>query len=264
MLRNAPENCQHTLPSTSLELDHGLITYEDAADSEDNVINQLAYFKKTKELLNHLWEQRRSIEALVAHHLDLSQNEACIVQDQRTWIRGGFNTCIPAVVKSKNETRKVIMRCPMPHKLAEARYPGTADEKLSCEVGTYAWMQENSPNVPIPHLFGFGFSNGRHYTHAVHRPFYIRFVNIVRRCLLNFFRYPLVSHYTSNPTAYSLHTGYMILEFIGPSRGQMLSNSWKGIQEDPIRREKFVSGHRSCNTISRSGPSTKNRFIPIP
>jgi hypothetical protein len=54
------------------------------------------------------------------------------------------------------------MRCPMPHKLAEARYPGTVDEKLSCEVGTYAWMQETSPDVPIPHLFGFGFSDGRH------------------------------------------------------------------------------------------------------
>lgn len=65
-------------------------------------------------------------------------------------------------MKFRNETRKVIMRCPMPHKLAEARYPGTVDEKLSCEVGTYAWMQENSPNVPIPYLFGFGFSDGRH------------------------------------------------------------------------------------------------------
>lgn len=73
MLRNAPDNhCQQTVPSTSLELDHGLITYEDAADSEDNVINQLAYFRKTKKLFNDLWEQRRSIEALTAHHLGLS------------------------------------------------------------------------------------------------------------------------------------------------------------------------------------------------
>jgi hypothetical protein len=54
------------------------------------------------------------------------------------------------------------MRCPMPHKLAEDRYPRTVDERLSCGVGTYAWMQENSPSVPIPRLFGFGFSNGRH------------------------------------------------------------------------------------------------------
>lgn len=124
MLQNAPDNhCQQTVPSTSLELDHGLITYKDAADSEDNVINQLAYFRKTKMLFNHLWEQTRSIEALTAHHLGRSQNEACIVQDQRTWIRGSFNICIPVEVKCRNETRKVVMRCPMPHKLAEARYP---------------------------------------------------------------------------------------------------------------------------------------------
>ncbi|KAH8723918.1 hypothetical protein GQ44DRAFT_740665 [Phaeosphaeriaceae sp. PMI808] len=126
------------------------------------------------------------------------------------------------------------MRCPIPHKLAEARYPGTVDEKLSCEVGTYAWMQENSPNVPIPHLFGFGFSDGRHYTHAIHRPFYVRFANIVRRRLLTFLRYPLVSQYTCNPAVHSLHTGYMILEFIGPSKGKMLSDS-KNLYRDMAR-----------------------------
>jgi len=31
--------------------------------------------------------------------------------------------------------KKLIFRCPMPHKLAEAKYPGTVDEKLSSEVG---------------------------------------------------------------------------------------------------------------------------------
>jgi hypothetical protein len=47
-------------------------TYEDAATSKDNVINQLGYFRKTKNLFNHLCEQRRSVEALTAHHLGLS------------------------------------------------------------------------------------------------------------------------------------------------------------------------------------------------
>lgn len=50
----------------------------------------------------------------------------------------------------------------MPHKLAENIYPGTIDEKLSCEVGAYCWMQEKCPDIRIPHLYGFGFSNNRH------------------------------------------------------------------------------------------------------
>jgi hypothetical protein len=71
---------------------------------------------------------------------------------------------MPVEVKetSGSVSRKVLMRCPMPHKLAEARYPGTGDEKLGCEVGTYAWMQDNCPLTRIPHLFGFGFSDDRH------------------------------------------------------------------------------------------------------
>jgi len=155
-----------------------------------------------------------------------------------------------------------MMRFPMPHKLAEARYPGTVDEKLSCEVGTYVWMQENFPDIPIPHLvvFGYGYLTGGHgsknltdcdsiipsrnvqYTYAIHRPFYIRVANIMRRRLLTFLRSPLVSRYTCNPTFNSLRTGYMIFEFIDPNRGHMLSDSWQGSQEDPIRRKNLFQG----------------------
>jgi hypothetical protein len=62
----------------------------------------------------------------------------------------------------------------MPQKLAETWYPGTVNEKLSCEVGAYAWMHDNCSNIPIPHLFGFGFSDGRHVSALeVHPPIYL-------------------------------------------------------------------------------------------
>lgn len=48
----------------------------------------------------------------------------------------------------------------MPHKLAEKNHPGTMDEKLNCEVATYAWIQENCPEFPFTHLIGFEFSDG--------------------------------------------------------------------------------------------------------
>ncbi|OCK75024.1 hypothetical protein K432DRAFT_266870, partial [Lepidopterella palustris CBS 459.81] len=54
---------------------------------------------------------------------------------------------------------------PWLHKPAEAKYPGTVDEKLSSEVRTYAWMQHQCPVFRIPHLYGFGFSDHRHVSH---------------------------------------------------------------------------------------------------
>jgi len=47
----------------------------------------------------------------------------------------------------------------MPHKLAKAKYPGTVDEKLSSKVGTFVRMQNQCPDVRIPHFDGFGFSD---------------------------------------------------------------------------------------------------------
>lgn len=76
-----------------------------------------------------------------------------------------FHVCVFVEVKSGNSARKVIFRCPMPHKLAEARYPGSIDEKLSSEVGAHIWIEENCPEIRSPHLFGFGMMDGRHVSH---------------------------------------------------------------------------------------------------
>ncbi|KAG7120734.1 hypothetical protein HYQ45_014778 [Verticillium longisporum] len=38
------------------------------------------------------------------------------------------------------------------------------DEKLRCEVATYIWIQEHCPDIPIPKLHAFGFTDGRQFT----------------------------------------------------------------------------------------------------
>lgn len=126
------------------------ISYASAANKDGNIINQL------------LCEETDTICSLVRHHLRLSPGAVCAVSPQSEWICGSFNVCVPIEVTSDPASRKLMLRCCLPHKLAEDRYPGTVDEKLSCEVGTYAWMQRNCPDVRIPHLFGFGFSDHRH------------------------------------------------------------------------------------------------------
>jgi hypothetical protein len=126
------------MPAT-LELDNGEhITYESAIKNDKNIINEAKYPRARKQLFQKLWDQRATIQNIVRHHLRLRDEDACIVEDQ--WIRGSFNVCIPV----------------------EATYPGTIDEKLNSEVGAYVWMQEYCPDIPIPQLYGFGFSDNRH------------------------------------------------------------------------------------------------------
>ncbi|KAE9977793.1 hypothetical protein EG328_001826 [Venturia inaequalis] len=223
-------------------LDRGPITYASASNKEKNIINQLAYVPATKNLYEKLWECRDTICALTSHHLRLSCSDTCEVLPSRQWLRGSFNVCIPVQVKSGTSCRKFILRCPMPHKLAESRYPGTVDEKLRCEVGTYAWMQSTCSDVRIPFLYGFGFSNQRHFTHEKERPFYIRLARMFWRSLYSLLRYADLSHYTPNPTAHNLPTAYMLLEHIDSGTGQMLSNTWDKWREDPIRQKRLHQG----------------------
>jgi hypothetical protein len=48
----------------------------------------------------------------------------------------------------------------LPYRIGEDCCPGNADEKVRCEVGIYAWLQEICPTVPISRLYGFGLSIG--------------------------------------------------------------------------------------------------------
>ena len=102
------------------------------------------------------------MSVIVKHHLGLGDQVTCIVAGQRRWIRGNFNVCVPIEVESPDSVQELILRCAMPHKLAEAHNPGSVDEKLGCEVGAYAWIQERCPEIRIPHLYGFGFLDRRH------------------------------------------------------------------------------------------------------
>jgi hypothetical protein len=148
------------MPAT-LELDNGLyITYELARKKDVNIINEATYPGARRQLFQKLWDQQATIQALVRHHLKLRDEDACIVKDQ--WIRGSFNVCIPVEVRSASFNKNLLFRCAMPHKLAETKYPGTIDETLSSQLGTYIWMQDECTDIRIPHLYGFGFSDSRH------------------------------------------------------------------------------------------------------
>lgn len=252
--------------STLELLDRGPITYESAANKEANILNQLLHVAATKALYRSLWNQRNVISALAKHHLRLGHRDECVALPPCEWIRGRFNVCIPVKVTSAFCTKHVMLRCPMSYKLAESQYPGTVDEKLSCEVVTYAWMQENCSDIRIPHLYGFGFSDDRHvsppslssvvvsdalnarltgpmssirtWNSGLSMSVSLAGSNVIstssldtRSCL-----------YTANPTSLRLPTAYMFIEHIGPEVGQMLSNTWGSAQNDDDRRQRLFRG----------------------
>lgn len=132
---------------------------EDAKKADINVLHKLHYpYQKTK-FFNHLHKLRPQIDATIAHHLGLRRG-SCQISNVREWIHGSFNVCIPVVI-DKQSKRRIMFRCPLPYRVGEAFRPGNADEKLRCEAGTYAWLQQNCPSIPIPRLYGLGLSTGQ-------------------------------------------------------------------------------------------------------
>ncbi|KAL2830854.1 hypothetical protein BDW59DRAFT_177581 [Aspergillus cavernicola] len=114
------------------------ITYSVAKEREDNVLHQLQYYDARESFFSHLNENTDWIQRVITLHLHLGPLDRCHVAEMKEWISGSFNVCIP-----------VIINCWI--------WPGNGDEKVLCEAGAYAWLQEHCPDVPIPYrLFGQG------------------------------------------------------------------------------------------------------------
>lgn len=77
--------------------------------------------------------------------------------DIKSWYHGGFNVCIPVTISAwegkELPGQRVLIRFPLPYRVGEAFRPGNGDEKIRCEAGAYAYLQENCPEVPIPRLY---------------------------------------------------------------------------------------------------------------
>jgi hypothetical protein len=145
----------------ALPLLNGVVNLEDALDEDDDVLSQLRHPQERDEFLNYLEAHTADIKTLVCAHLGVSNCHVCIMG---IWRSGSFNVCVPFLLPRKKgvrETNTIYVRFPLPYKLGEDRFPGNVDEKLRAEVATYIWLQEKSPDVPIPLLHGFGLPNGQ-------------------------------------------------------------------------------------------------------
>ncbi|EAW15263.1 uncharacterized protein ACLA_059270 [Aspergillus clavatus NRRL 1] len=135
------------------------ITYASAKEEEGNILHQLEYHDKQTRFFTHLYNNRDWIKTIVAHHLNLSSPAVCRVSEVEDWLYGSFNVCIP-VILSNSDGKRVLVRFPLPYRVGDDFMPGNGDEKVKCEAGTYAWLEKNCPDVPIPQLYGFALSTG--------------------------------------------------------------------------------------------------------
>jgi hypothetical protein len=134
------------------------ITYSYAEKQDANILHELGYWAQKIHFFTHLQRNRILIKKIVAHHFRIPE-ETCHPTDVDEWIDGSFNVCIRVDIDGARFP--AMIRFPLPYKVGESVCSGNADEKIRCETGTYAWLQENCPGVPIPRLYGYGLSNGQ-------------------------------------------------------------------------------------------------------
>ncbi|KAF1736134.1 hypothetical protein CRV24_005072 [Beauveria bassiana] len=238
-------------------LDDKLHILETAAESEDNLVYLSKVKDAAQQLKLDLWHQKQLIAASIRHQLRLHPHDTCTVLPLETWIQGNFNICVLVLVKAGDTIKKLIFRCPIP--FVERQYPGTIDEKVSCEVATYIWMQEHCPDIRIPYLYAFGFTDGD-YVRSCSLPFIrVQQTSVytslwrkawqwVYRCL----RYPILSDYIRDSGAPAVNSAYMLLEYIGPETGKMLSLTWPDHLSDTARRKNlFASMARIMLSLAR-------------
>jgi hypothetical protein len=135
------------------------ITLSQAKADETNVLHKLTYWDQRLKFFAHLYHRRSILQAIAAHHLGL-RTDVCRVAELDDWLHGSFNVCVPVAIDSGGRPQ-VIIRIPLPYRVGYRFRPGNADEKLRCQAGAYAWVEQHCPNVPIPKLYGFGLSTGQ-------------------------------------------------------------------------------------------------------
>ena len=245
----------HGSPSTTLKtrrLLRGEVTYDEALDNDNNILHQLGYRDEKIKLYLHLNRNRKQIKASVAHHLGIAANR-CRIADIEDWIHGSFNLCVRIDVDADGQedigrqenpsAKQVMIRFPLPFRIGENYHPGNADEKVCCEAGTYAWLQENCPTIPIPQLYGFGLSTGQRFTCIDNLPFFARIFQHLRRRILSWLRYPIPSRYLPHHSSKEmLDTPYLLIEYIKPSQGKMLTETWEQGRHDPTLRSTLFHG----------------------
>ncbi|CAF3539881.1 unnamed protein product, partial [Fusarium graminearum] len=213
---------------------------QEIPESENNLVHKVKHHKATARFKVELWQKRHSIVALIKHHLGLGADDTCTVLASEEWMQGVFNICVIVDMTTGNLSKKLIFRCPIPPHAGQ--HPGTIDEKVECEVATYIWMQQYCPDIRIPHLLAFGFTDDSSFIHIQQTSVCTRVWRKTWKWIYRCLGYPVLSDYVHDEAAPAVGTAYMLLEHIGPETGTMLSSTWANHFSDRARRKTLFTG----------------------
>ncbi|KAI9807648.1 MAG: hypothetical protein M1825_005589 [Sarcosagium campestre] len=221
----------------NLPLLRGTISLDRALSDDDNMLNQILYPKQRDDFWRYLLDRRADIEDIVSFHVG---RKPCEIASVDLWICGSYNVCIPVFISPPFGGR-VLIRIPLPYKVGEAQCPGNVNEKLRCEAASYLWLQENSPEIAIPFLYGFGAPDGVTFTAPEHVPIFERCMWTIRRTIFSrLLRLPTPTRYVRRQRVDRLKTGYLIISRL--EQGSMLSNTWAAQRHDKTRRSNLFHG----------------------
>nr|POF25879.1 hypothetical protein CFP56_77645 [Quercus suber] len=210
-------------------------TLADALEEEENMLVRLAYPRQRFDFFVWVQTHRDELATLVGHNLGMRPGEACELSQPREWKHGSFNLCIPIYTHhwEKHIGKRVLLRLPLCYKTGELQNPGNTDEKLRTETATHIWVQQNCPDVHIPHLWAFAFPGGR-------------------TRVLSFFTGRSTHHrYVSVERTIALEHGYLIMDYLEHKDGMMLSESWSEDRKSPELRQNLFRG-LACIMLSLS------------
>merc|ERR1712000_13227 len=73
---------------------HKEITYDEANESETNILHPLGYPEERSKFYYHIYEHGNLIQRRVAHHLDLFSASVCRIESPKQWRQGTVNFCV--------------------------------------------------------------------------------------------------------------------------------------------------------------------------
>ncbi|XWW99553.1 hypothetical protein V2A60_007563 [Cordyceps javanica] len=113
------------------------------------------------------------------------------------------------------------------------------------DVAPQAWWRHGSFNLGIPgRILEPGMGVPAQYTNCAFLPWWKRWLQAARRAFISALgRKPPTCYITHNASRFApLDTGYLLIELIDQSRGEMLSESWDEYSTDPKRLDNLQRG----------------------
>lgn len=228
----------------TLPLLRGNTTLESALEQEEDVLLDLDYPEQRVDFFVLLYSNRNDIERIASYHLGLDPSDTCRTGDVNEWVHGSFNVCIPLYVNKHGQDlgKRALIRFPLPYKIGEFKNPGNVDEKLRCEAATFIWIHTHCPEIPIPQLWGFGLVGGQSFTKPENISLGTRLLWTLKRSIMWLLGLSLPCPYISHQRLALLETGYLVMDYIGNSEVQMLSETWDEDCHEQVKRTNLFRG----------------------